>query len=89
MLLTRNGSADFATLNPNNALGYRNVKSSDVGNGIKAYICDFSIAHGLTNVPAMHSLLGSNDPTQKKIARQMLKNAAILADLTGYPEYQH
>jgi len=34
-------------------------------------------------------LLVSNDPSQRKAARKILMNQAILADLTGYPEYQH
>ncbi len=87
LLLTRNNTGDFASLNPGNHLGYRNVIATDLGNGIKGYVCDFSIAHGLTTVPVMHNLLVSNDPAQRKTARSLLKNAAILADLTGYPEY--
>jgi len=87
LLLTRNSNADFSELNLGKSLGYRNVGSSDLGNGIKAYVCDFSIAHGVTNVPVIHNLLLSQDRTHKKAAHQMLKNAAILADLTGYPEY--
>ncbi len=88
LLLTRNSTADFTDLNPGNALGYRNIGSRDLGEGIKAYVCDFSIAEGLTNIPVIHSLLVSNNPSQRKAARRMLRNAAILADLTGYPEYK-
>ncbi len=87
LLLTRNSTADFAELNPGNKLAYRNIGSTDLGNGIKGYICDFSIPHGLTNVPVIHSLLVSHERVHKKVAHQMLKNAAILADLAGYPEY--
>ena len=87
LLLTRNNNADFSELNPGNSLGYRNVGSTDLGNGIKAYVCDFSIAHGVTNVRVIHNLLLSQESAHKKAAHQMLKNAAILADLTGYPEY--
>jgi hypothetical protein len=88
LLLTRNSTDDFVTLNPGNNLGYRNVNFSDLGNGIKAYTCEFSIAHGLTNVPVIHSLLAAKDPIQRKIAHKLLKNAAIIDDLCGYPDYQ-
>ena len=88
LLLTRNQSAKFAELNPGNELGYRNVTSSNLGSGIKAYICDFSIAHGITNVPVINNLLLSHDSAHNKAARQMLRNAAILADLTG-DDYSH
>ncbi len=83
ILLTRNNTASFDTLNPGTTIGYRNVRSSDLGGGIKAYICDFSIAHGLNNVPTMRSLLTSNDKAQRDAAWQMIKNATILDDLTG------
>ncbi len=83
MLLTRNSTASFDSLNPSNTIGYRNVKASDVGDGIKAYVCDFSITHGLTSVPVIRNLLKSNDPAQRKAAWKIIKNATILADLTG------
>ncbi len=83
VLLSRNGTASFDTLNPGNAIAYRNVKVTDLGEGIKAYVCDFSIAHGLTNVPVIRNLLKSNDPAQRRAAMKLIKNATILADLTG------
>ena len=83
VLLTKNTTASFDSLNPGNTIGYRNVKASDLGEGIKAYVCNFSIAHGLTNVHVLHDLLTSNDPAQKKTAWTMIKNATILDDLTG------
>jgi hypothetical protein len=55
-----------------------------VGEGIKTYVCDFSIPHGLANVEVIHKMFFSNDHLQKKVVHQMLKNAIILADLTGY-----
>jgi hypothetical protein len=84
-LLTRNVAAtDFASLNLDDSIAYRNVRSGDVGEGIKAYICEFSIAHAMTNVELIRSLLFSKDPRQQKMAGRMLKNATILADLTGF-----
>ena len=88
LLLTKNNNDDFANINPGNVLGYRNVGSTDLGNGVKAYVCDFSIPHGATNIPAIHSLLNSKDPAHRKVGRKILKNAAIIADLSGYPEYE-
>jgi hypothetical protein len=55
---------------------------------IKAYICDFSIAYGVTKIPIMHSLFTSKSPVHRKVVRQTFKDAAIIADLTNYPEYQ-
>jgi hypothetical protein len=87
LLLTRNSTADFAELNPGNKLAYRNIASTNLGSGIKGYICDFSIPHGLTHVPIIHNLLAANDSTQRKTARKIMKDAVIKADLSGYPEY--
>ena len=66
ILLTRNRDANFETLNLANHLGYRHVCASDLGNGIKVFVSEFSIANGLANVPAIHQLLQSHDPVTKK-----------------------
>lgn len=83
VLLTRNATASFESLNPGRQFGYRNLRSSDLGEGIKAYVADFSIAHGLSNVAVINSLVKSNDPAQRKAVWHMIKNAVILDDLTG------
>jgi hypothetical protein len=83
MVLVKDGSNDFDSLNPGKTIGYRNVQSSELGDGTKAFICDFSIAHGLMNVPIIHNMLRSDSSSQRKIAWKMIKNATILADLTG------
>lgn len=85
VLLTRNSKESFNQLNPaNGAIGYRNLRQGDVGNGIKAFICDFAIPHGVNNVEVIRKLLHSKDQTHQKSVNRMLKNALILADLTGY-----
>jgi hypothetical protein len=83
VLLTRNNTADFESLNPCNALNCQNVRSSDVGAGIKVFICDFSISNGMARIPVIYNMLRSQDPAQRKAAWQMIKNATILSDLTG------
>ncbi|MBY0357993.1 MAG: hypothetical protein K2W82_08330 [Candidatus Obscuribacterales bacterium] len=84
LLLTRDGNASFDKLNPGGNIGTRNVTEKDMGQGIKAYIADFTISGGITNVPVIRGLLNSNNPEHVKAAHQMLKNAAILSDLGGY-----
>ncbi len=83
ILLTRNLKANFAELNPGSVVGYRNIRSAELGGGIKSFVCDFSIPHGLNNVEVIHGLLYSQDPKHQKLVRQMLKNATILADLSA------
>jgi hypothetical protein len=83
IIITRDLKADFHSLNPYEKLGYRNVRSTDLGNGMKAFICDFSVVDGLNNIAAVRDLLRSSDPVQRKLAWKMIKNATILADMTG------
>jgi hypothetical protein len=83
VLMTRNNTANFETLNPGVSIGVRNIREKDMGAGIKAYIADFSLAGSMMNVPVIHSLLKSDNHNHKKAADKMLKNASILADLTG------
>ncbi|MBY0357257.1 MAG: hypothetical protein K2W82_04580 [Candidatus Obscuribacterales bacterium] len=83
VLMTRDSKGSFEALNPGSSIGTRNVRSKDLGGGIKAYIADFSISGGVMNVGVIRSLLKSDNPEHHKAAMKMLKNAAILADLTG------
>ncbi len=89
LLLTRNNEEDFESLNPGYEIGYLNVQKRDMGDGIYAYVCRFPIASAISNVRIIHDLLASNDPAEKTTAMAMIKNAAILDDLTGYPEYKY
>ena len=82
LLLTRDMNSSFNQLNPGSSVGYRNVRSNDMGNGIRTFVADFSIPHGLENLEVLHSLFYSQDPKHRKLVAQMLKNAAILASLT-------
>jgi hypothetical protein len=86
LLLTRDGKASFDELNPGGAIGTRNVHSKDMGQGIKAYMADFTISGGMTSVSTIRSLLKSDNPEHQKTAHKMLKNAAILSDLGGYTQ---
>jgi hypothetical protein len=79
ILLTRNQTASFESLNPRSCVGYRRVKSSDLGGGIKSFVCDFSIAHSLSNMEVLHSLLYSQDSKHKRLVAQMTQNLALLA----------
>lgn len=89
VLLTRDSKAAFEALNPGSNIGTRNVSEKNMGMGIKAYIADFTISGGMTNVTVMRNLLKSDNPEHLKAAHKMLKNAAILSDLGGYkPPYK-
>ena len=73
ILLTRNSSSEFADSKSRQCPWLSQYRSTDVGGGIRAYVCDFSIAHGLTNVPIMRSLLVSKIPLKEKQRTKCLK----------------
>ncbi len=87
VLVTKDKSSNFDSLNPGKTIAYRNVRESKSGEGKRVFLSDFSINHGLANVSVVRNLLESSDASQRKAAWAMLKDAAILADLTG-AEYQ-
>jgi hypothetical protein len=68
----------------NEFIPYRNVRLAAHGATVNAYLCDFSIPNGVVNIGFLRDMLDSKDPKQRKLARSILKNAAILADLTGF-----
>ncbi|MBX9572653.1 MAG: hypothetical protein K2X77_27405 [Candidatus Obscuribacterales bacterium] len=85
VLLTKDPTKGFNQLNPaDGAIGYRHLRHTSLGEGTRAYVCDFSIPHGINNVEVIRHLVRSKDPRHKKSVNQILKNALILADLTGY-----
>ena len=89
LLLTHNQSADFETLNPTDKIGYRNVRTKDMGNDVKAFVADFSLVAALTSVKSVRQILKSDKVEHIQVSHKMLKNAAILADLTsGVGEYK-
>lgn len=61
-----------------------NLRQAQLGDGTQAFVCDFSIPHGINNVQLIRTLLRSKDQNHQKSVNRMLKNALILADLTGY-----
>lgn len=83
LLLTRNSKETFDVLNPGKDIAYRSVRVTEVGADIKAYVADFSITHGVKNVGVINHLLRSDDPSQRKAARRIIRNAIILADVIG------
>ncbi|MBX9572647.1 MAG: hypothetical protein K2X77_27375 [Candidatus Obscuribacterales bacterium] len=85
LLLTRSSEGSFNKLNPaHGAIGTRRLRHASLGDGTRAYVCDFSIPHGINNVEVIRNLVRSKDPQHQKSVNRMLKNALILADLTGY-----
>jgi hypothetical protein len=86
-LITNNNKADFESLSFNDQIAYRNLRSHEVSansndENAKVFLCDFSLATAIKNVPAINHLLKSSDPEEVKLAHTLLKNAVIFDTLT-------
>jgi hypothetical protein len=83
LVLTRNKDARFEDVNPGTQIAYRNARSEDMGEGIKAFAADFSIPSAMTRVQPLRRILASKKSKDRQVAYQMLKNAVVLATLSG------
>jgi hypothetical protein len=83
LVLTRKDSKDFDRLNPGPKIAYRNPKPIEISDDVKGFIADFSIPSAIFSLPPLRSMLNSPQPSQRKIAYQLLKNAVIMADVFG------
>lgn len=81
LVLTRKQDAKFEDVNPGTQIAYRNVRSEEVGEGIKAFAADFSIPSAMTRVQPLRRMLASKKSKDRQVAYQMLKNAVVLAAL--------
>ncbi len=83
MFITRSGKVAFEELNSKTMIDYHNVRVTELGAGARVFTCTFSIAQGLARNPIVSGMLNSKDAAQKKMAWKLIKDATILADLTG------
>lgn len=67
---------------------YRNVRSADVGDGIRVYACDFSITHGLGKIAVLNRLVNGPGSLARRVVNQLTENAVIIADLPANTEYR-
>ena len=83
VVLTHNQTDSFEKINPGLKIAYRNTRSADMGNGVRAFIADFSLAGALTQVAPLKQMLSSTNPKDRRFAHQMLKNAVVLNETTA------
>jgi len=86
VVLTKKLDAKFEDVNPGLKIAYRNVRSEDVGGGIKAFAADFSIPSAMTRVDPLRRYLASKQGKNRAVANQLLKNAVLMANMSGSSE---
>lgn len=82
VVLTRRQNADFDKVNPGTRIGYRNILENDIGDGLKAYSAEFSIASALASIKPLREILTADNLQERAAGRQLVKNAASLALVT-------
>lgn len=82
ILLTNDTKTPFGKLIARNHIGFRNLKSKDVGNNLKLYIADFSILSAIATIKPLRRITTERIGQHKQIVDGMLKNAILLADIT-------
>ncbi len=83
LVLTRQLEADFDAINPEKLIAHRNVKTVATSEGIRIYSADFSLPSMMMNVSPIKRMLASDNPAERRQARKLLKNAVVLAQLSG------
>lgn len=83
VVLTKRLDEDFEKINPGNRIGYRKPKSVLVGEGIKAYVTDFSIPSAVAVVQPLRTMLKSETARDRKLVDKVLTNAVILSQMTA------
>ena len=80
VLLTRT-QMGFDALNPAKLIGYRGVQKHSLEGGVTAYTAEFSLVSALSQVSPLNHLVYSSNPSARRLAQELLRNAAILAQL--------
>ncbi len=86
VVLTKKLDAKFEDVNPGLKIAYRNVRSEEVGGGIKAFAAEFSIPSAMTRVDPLRRYLASKQGKNRAVANQLLKNAVLMANMGGGAE---
>lgn len=82
-LFTTNAKSDFAALNGNKNIAFRNVERQSLANGVVMFSADFSIMSALMNNNALLTLSKAGSAQMRSIREKMLKTAAALQIATG------
>jgi hypothetical protein len=81
--ITRDSIDSFDEVNPAQLIGHRNLNNRSIGQGLKAFVSEFSVAQAVHAVTPLKQVVNSNNPHARRMVRHMLKTAAILQQVNG------
>jgi mucin-19 len=76
--ITRDSIDSFDEVNPAQLIGHRNLDNRSMGQGLKAFVSEFSVAQAVHAVTSLKQVVNSNNPHARRLVAHMLKTAAIL-----------
>jgi hypothetical protein len=82
-VVTTNNAQEFELVNPAESFAYRNMKSTELGGGIKVFTSEFWVPAAVHNVGSLKHLVKSTQPQAAKIYGHLMKTAAILTQTRG------
>lgn len=83
MLITNNESGSFDKATPLPHIGVRGVQETPLDKGFRAFTAEFSIPSAFMALKPLRNMISSANPAERKMARSILKNAAILTEITA------
>ena len=84
LVLTKQPGRDFDRVGGQfRIVGYRNPRQQDLSDELRAFAMDFSLPSALTNVLPLKQMLDSGNRLDQIAIQRVLKNSALLGELTG------
>jgi hypothetical protein len=77
-VITNESVAKFEQVNPAQLIGHRHMRERALGQGLKAFVSEFSVMQAMNAVTPLKQMVNSKQNAAQKLSSQMLKNAAIL-----------
>jgi hypothetical protein len=77
-IITDATTASLSDVNPTQAIGYRSIRTQQMGPKLKAFISEFDTLQSLQAVLPLRQIVTSKHPEARKVANHLLKSMAIL-----------
>jgi hypothetical protein len=82
-VITNESVARFEQVNPAQIIGHRHMRERAMGQGLKAFVSEFSVMQAMNAVAPLKQVVNSKHNAAQKLSSQMLKNAAILMQMNA------
>lgn len=78
LTIAGSGVSSFEMINPLECIAHRNLKDTPISSAVTQFSSEFSITSALNGLKPLLQLSRSNHPADRRIVRQMIRDAAII-----------